>query len=141
MARKRFRELVWEPPSPHYLLDRVRRGWTLVALEWEREADPGEVPTLGLSPEVPYGLRVASDGLTLEEDPDERQIVIEMLNLIVRDDVSFSQVARELNEKGFRTREGNPWSQTAVFEMLPRMVDVAPTVFSSSEWEALKQRV
>lgn len=141
MARKRFREVVWEPPSPHYLLDRVRQGWTLVALEWEREADPGEVPAFGLRADVPYGLRVGADGLTLEEDPEERRVVVEMLNLIVRDDVSFSQVARELNEKGFRTREGDPWSQTAVFEMLPRMVEVAPAVFSSSEWEALKQRL
>jgi hypothetical protein len=25
--------------------------------------------------------------------------------------------------------------------MLPRMVEVAPTIFSSEEWEALKQRL
>ncbi len=38
MARNRIREVVWERPSPHYLLERARMGWTLVALEWEREA-------------------------------------------------------------------------------------------------------
>lgn len=141
MARKRIREVVWEPPSPHYLLERARKGWTLVALEWEREADPDEVPSLGLIPEVPYGLKVAADGLALEENPVERQALIAMLNLIVKDDVSFSQVARELNERGFRTRAGNKWTQTNVFEMLPRMVEVAPTLFSSLEWEALKQRI
>jgi hypothetical protein len=141
MARRRIREVVWEPPSPHYLLERARKGWTLVALEWEREADPDEALPLGLNPEVPYGLQVAADGRSLEEDPEERQVLIALLNLIVKDDVSFSQVARELNEKGLRTREGNKWTQTAVFEMLPRMVEVAPTVFSSREWEALKQRI
>jgi len=141
MARKRIREVVWEPPSPHYLLERVRKGWTLVALEWEREADPDEALPLGLNPEVPYGLKVTADGLALEENPDERQALTAMLNLIVKDDVSFSQVARELNEKGFRTREGNNWTQTAVFEMLPRMVEVAPNIFPSQEWEALRQRI
>jgi len=141
MARKRIREVVWEPPSPHYLLERARKGWTLVALEWEREADPDEGPSPGLSAEVPYGLKVAADGLALEENPDERQVLIAMLNLIVKDDVSFSQVARELNEKGFCTRAGSKWTQTAVFEMLPRMVEVAPTLFSSREWEALKPRI
>ena len=69
------------------------------------------------------------------------EVLTAMLNLIVKDDVSFSQVARELNEKGYRTRAGLNWTQTAVFEMLPRMVEVAPTVFSSEEWEALKQRL
>ena len=141
MSKKHVREVVWEPPSPHYLMERVRKGWTLVALEWEREADPDEVQLPGLNPEVPYGLKVAADGRSLEEDPKERQALAAMLDLIVRDDVSFSQVARELNEKGFRTREGTKWTQTAVFEMLPRMVEVAPTVFSSQEWEALKQRI
>jgi len=86
-------------------------------------------------------LRVSSNCLTLEENPDEREALTAMLNLIVKDDVSFSQVARELNEKGFKTREGNRWTQTAVFEMLPRMVEVAPKIFSSEEWEALKQRL
>ena len=141
MPTKRVREVVWEPPSPNYLLERVRKGWTLVALEWEREMDAEEIRSAGLNADVPYGLRVSSNCLTLEENPDERAALTAMLNLIVKDDVSFSQVARELNEKGFRTREGTRWTQTAVFEMLPRMVEVAPTVFSSEEWEALKQRL
>lgn len=141
MARKRFREVVWEAPSPHQLMEKVRKGWTLVALEWERETSPDEFESTELSREVPYGLRVAPDGQNLEEEPAEREVLTAMLNLIVKDDVSFSQVARELNERGYRMREGVEWTQTAVFEMLPRMVEVAPTVFSSQEWEALKQRI
>ncbi len=141
MARKRLREVVWEPPSPYQLMEKVRKGWTLVALEWERELEPGESAAEGLNSESPYGLRVAVDGKTLEEHPAEREVLTAMLNLIVKDDVSFSQVAGELNEKGFRTRDGFKWSQTTVFEMLPRMVEVAPTIFSSEEWEALKTRL
>ncbi len=141
MAKKRMREVVWEAPSPHQLMEKARKGWTLVALEWEREMEPGEAVAAGLSPEIPYGLRVAADGLTLEENPSEREVLTAMLNLIVKDDVSFSQVAGELNERGLRTRDGFKWTQTAVFEMLPRMVEVAPTIFSSEEWVALKARL
>ncbi len=141
MAKKRMREVVWEAPSPNHLMEKVRKGWTLVALEWEREMEPGEVEAVGLNPEVPYGLRVAANGMTLEENPAEREVLTAMLNLIVKDDVSFSQVAGELNEKGFRTRDGFKWTPTAVFEMLPRMVEVAPTIFSTDEWEALKHRI
>lgn len=141
MPTKRVREVVWEPPSPQYLMEKARQGWSLVALEWEREIDSEEAKSIGLSCDVPYGLRLAADSLTLEENPEEREILTVMLNLIVKDDVPFSRVAQELNEKGFRTREGFQWTQCAVFDMLPRLVEVAPTIFSSEEWEALKHRL
>ncbi len=140
MPTRRVREVVWEPPSPHYLMEKARKGWTLVALEWEREMDPEEARTLGLISDVPYGLRVAANSLTLEEDPDERRIIGEILALVVRDDMRFSMVAEALNEKGVRTRDGKPWTQTAIFEMLPRLIEVAPEVLSSEQWDALKQR-
>ena len=141
MPTKRVREVVWEPPSPHYLMEKARKGWNLVALEWEREMDPEEARAIGLDSDVPYGLRVATNSLTLEEDPDERAILVEMLGLIVRDDVRFSMIAESLNEKGLRTRGAKAWTSSAVFEMLPRLVEVAPTILSSEQWEALKSRL
>ncbi len=141
MAVRRVREVVWEPPSPHYLMEKARKGWTLVALEWERELDADEARSMGLDCDVPYGLKVAVNSLTLEENPDERVVLTEMLNLLVKDDVGFSTVARALDEKGFRTRDGKAWTQSAVFEMLPRLVEVAPTILSSEEWETLKSRL
>ena len=141
MPTRRVREVVWEPPSPHYLMDKARKGWTLVALEWEREMDADEARSLGLVCDVPYGLRVATNSLTLEENHDERVVLTEMLGLLVRDDVRFSQVAEALNDKGYRTREGKAWTQSAVFEMLPRLVEVAPNILPSEEWEALQKRL
>ncbi len=141
MPTKRVRELVWEPPSPHYLMEKARQGWTLVALEWEREIDADEGAPIGLNRDVPYGLRLAADSGTLEENPEEREILTRMLNLIVKDDVPFSRVVQELNAQGFRHRDGRPWTQSAVFDMLPRLVEVAPTIFSSEEWESLKHRL
>jgi len=141
MATKRVREVVWEPPSPHYLMEKARKGWTLVALEWEREMEPEEARSIGLSRDVPYGLRVAADSLTLEENPEELEMLTAMLDLIVKDDVPFSRVADELNQRGFRTRKGSKWTQSAVFEMLPRLVEVAPAIFSTEEWAALKRHI
>ncbi len=140
MPTRRVREVVWEPPSPHYLMQKARQGWSLVALEWEREMDAAEARSIGLVCDVPYGLRVAAKSVTLEEDQDERAIITEILSLIVRDDLRFSEVAGSLNAKGFRMRDGKPWTQTAIFDMLPRLIEVGPEVLSSDEWEALKRR-
>jgi hypothetical protein len=141
MPTRHVREVVWEPPSQQYLMERSRKGWTLVALEWVREVSDEEARSLGLPAEVPYGLRVASTSLTLEEDPNERVVLLEMLGLIVKDDVRFSMIASALNEKGFRTREGKAWTPSEVFDMLPRLVEVAPTILTSEQWEALKARL
>jgi hypothetical protein len=121
-------------------MERARKGWTLVALEWEREMTEQEARSIGLPSDVPYGLRIASSSLTLEEDPGERVVLVEMLGLIVKDDVRFSMVAEALNGKGFHTRDGKRWTPSAVFDMLPRLVEVAPTILTSEEWEALKVR-
>ncbi|MBP1636142.1 MAG: hypothetical protein H6Q10_2716 [Acidobacteria bacterium] len=141
MPTMRVRETVWEPPSPHQLLEKARKGWTLVALEWEREMAPEEAVSMGLACDVPFGLRIAANSLTLEEDPQERAILTAMLDLLVQDDLRFSEIARALNEKGLRRRGGGSWTQSDVFEMLPRVVEVAPTILKSDQWEKLKSRL
>ncbi len=140
MPTRRVREVVWEPPSPNYLMEKARQGWSLVALEWEREMGQEEARAMGLVCDVPYGLRVAANSITLEEEPEERAIIIEILSLLVRDDMRFSNVADALNGKGLRTRAGKTWTQTALFDMLPRLIEVGPEVLSSEQWEALKRR-
>ncbi len=140
MPTRRVREAVWEPPSPSYLMEKARKGWTLVALEWEREMDPEEARNIGLLCDVPYGLQVAANSLTLEENVEERKIITEMLGLIVNDEMRFPMVADALNEKGFRMRDGKAWTQTAVFDMLPRLIEVAPEILPSEAWEALRRR-
>jgi len=136
MAKKRIREVVAGPPGPDYLRARQEEGWRLVALEWEREAEDTERAP---REEVPFGLKVADDCMHLEEDPDESQALRLMLDLIVDDEIPLSRVSNELNEKGFRTRSGSKWTQAAVFEMLPRLIESAPRIFSTDEW-ALRKR-
>jgi hypothetical protein len=120
-----FREVLFGPLNYPSLQEKVEEGWRLVALEWERLAAAGEGNDEIRKEEVPYGLRVAGDCQHLEEDPAEREILERMLDLIAADK-SMSKVAEALNKEGFRTRKGFPWTQTAVFDMLPRLIDAAP---------------
>jgi hypothetical protein len=57
-----------------------------------------------------------------------------MMELLVQD-FSYSSIVSDLNEKGFRMRDGRPWSRIAVFNMIPRLIDVGPRFFNSDEWE------
>ena len=146
MARNiRLREPLSGSPTLEHLNQRMASGWRLVALEWEKEAD-GE--TAGSTPDVeepkteqiPYGLQVSSDGQRLMENPVERQIVILALDRIV-EDAPLSQVADELNRAGYRTRGGNPWTPAAIFNLLPRMIEVGPRLFVSEDWTHRRERL
>jgi Recombinase len=133
MAKERVREVLSGPLSQDYVSQKAKQGWKLAALEWEREVE--EQPAEGLPQEVPFGLKIAPDGSRLEENTSEKQALILMMDLIVQD-CPLSQVAEELNRRGFRTRSGANWSPGAVFDLLPRLIEVGPRIFSSSEWAA-----
>jgi Recombinase len=126
---ERVREMVQGPLSQDYVNQKAQEGWKLTALEWEREIE--ETPRL--SEPVPYGLQVGPDCSHLEENASEKQALIQMMDLIVQD-APLSLVAEELNRKGFRTRNGSNWTPGSVFDMLPRLIQVGPHIFSSAEW-------
>ena len=134
---ERVRQAVAGSVSESEIKQQADKGWKLVALEWEREVEAEEER---LPVEVPFGLRVSPDTQRLVEDPDEREILVQMMELIVQDG-SYSKIALELNRRGFRTREGEKWTPISVFEMLPRLIEVGPHLFRSTEWERRKQPV
>src|SRR5690242_7707542 len=106
------------------------QGWTLVAMEWEREVSEQEEEERAA--EVPFGLQVASGAL--HENSTETETLVDMLELII-DEGPYWRIAEELNRRGRRTRRGTKWGPVSVFEMLPRLVEVAPRIFSSSQWQ------
>lgn len=108
------------------------QGWTMVAVEWQREVSAEE----RAEAEVPFGLQVS--GGALHEDAAETTALVDMLELII-DEGPYWRVAEELNRRGRRTRRGTKWSPVSVFEMLPRLIEVAPRIFSSAEWQRRKQ--
>ena len=139
MARlERKHEILSEPLTDAWVRSRSAEGWQPVAVVWERQVEgAAEACTRR---HVPFGLRIADDCQHLEEDRTEVDAMVLMLRLIISEQ-PFSAIAVQLNDKGFRTRQGTAWNQTSVFHMLPRLIEVAPSIYSSSEWMALRPRL
>lgn len=134
---ERTRDILNGPLTNDLLRQRADAGWQVAAIEWRREL-PGNAPIESHVGEIPYGLRISEDCLRLEVDPEENHILMQMMELLVQD-FPFTSVASDLNEKGYRTREGKRWSAVSVFNMLPRLVEAGPTMFPTEEWEARRQ--
>lgn len=117
--------------------EQAEKGWKLVAVEWEREIESADDQ---LPPEIPFGLRVSADTQRLEEDPNERELLYSLMELIVQEG-SYARIADEINRRGFRTRQGTRWSPVSVFEMLPRLIEVGPHVFQSEDWQKRRQQI
>jgi len=132
---ERVRQVVAGSLGEEDLKQQAEKGWKLVAVEWEREVDVAEDALQG---DVPYGLQIAPQTQRLEENPAEREILVQLLELLVQEG-SYARIADEINRRGFRTREGARWSSVSVFEMLPRLIEVGPHVFRSAEWQKRRQ--
>jgi hypothetical protein len=137
---ERIRDVISGPFSSEIIGQRMAAGWQLVSIEWRRELPDSEAPTEGaFSEDIPYGLRISDDCQRLEIEPTENQALMLMMDLLGQD-FSYSHIVSDLNEKGFRTREGKPWSRVAVFNMMPRLIEVGPRLFHSDEWKSRQQK-
>ena len=137
---ERIRDTVTGPVLDAVMRQRLAAGWQPVSIEWRRELPDSERPTEGaFAEQIPYGLRISDDCQRLEIDPTENQILLQMMESLVQD-FSFSSIASDLNEKGFRTRDGKRWNPVAIFNMIPRLIDVGPRLFSTEEWERRREK-
>jgi len=137
---ERIREAVKGPLDTDYIRKREHEGWRLIGVEWEVEWERETDSAASTSPqaasnleEAPFGTQIASDCERLEENPTEMEFLLSMMELIIQD-ISISKVAEELNRKGFRTRKGNEWGPVAVFNMLPRLIELTPKIFATEQW-------
>jgi hypothetical protein len=137
---ERVREEMAVPPAQDYWKRKADAGWRLAAVEWTRELPGTETIPRDPAEEIPYGLQISEDCSRLEVNHAERETLMAMLELIVQDR-TLSQVAGELNARGFRTRRGTEWSAASVFNLLPRMIEVGPNVFSQEEWATRRRRL
>ena len=139
-----MREKVSILPTAQYLSKMHDAGWSLVALEWEREVEvAGQTPEPKVEPgfeEIPFGLRVATDCRHLEDDPLEMQTLRFLTEMIVQD-LSFKSMADALNIREYRTRDGRPWTTASVFKLTPRLIEIAPRILSGTEWEARRKQI
>jgi hypothetical protein len=131
---EQYREVLKRALTQEYLELMAKQGWQPVSIEWQREVESGKRPQEPrLVEEIPYGLRVSNDCLHLEQHPEEIKVLVQMMELLIADR-PLSQVAAELNQAGYRTRSGAGWTAIGVFDMLPRLVEAGPQIFSSEEW-------
>lgn len=142
---ERLRQPVNAFPSDEDILQRVKEGWRLVAVEWERPLSQTSRPSPAAAPttkpiEVPFGLKVSTDCRYLEEDPFEMEVLTSSMELMISE-CPFTRIADELNRKGFRTRGGEEWSSVTVFNMLPRLIEVGPRIFPSEDWAERRRKI
>jgi hypothetical protein len=136
---ERIRDVISGQFSPAIVQQRTAAGWQMVSIEWRRELPDNEAPTEGAyNEDIPYGLRISDDCLRLEVNPTENQAMMLMMELLGQD-FSYSSIVSDLNEKGFRMRDGKPWNRIAVFNMMPRLIEAGPRMFSSEQWKRLRQ--
>jgi hypothetical protein len=136
---ERIRDVMSGPFSPEVIQQRTAAGWQMMSIEWRRELPAGEAPTEGaFDDDIPYGLRISEDCTRLEVEPRENQTLMLMMELLGQD-FSYSSIVSDLNEKGFRMRDGKPWNRVAVFNMMPRLIEAGPRLFSSDEWKRLRR--
>lgn len=138
MSMDRYREVLSGALTPEHIEKRLSEGWEAVAVEWQRPTAADETGEELVS-EVPYGLMVAQDCYHLKTHPGEHKAMVTMLEMIC-DDQPLSQVATKLNDLGSATRSGKPWTQSAVFDLLPRLVEVAPEIFATENWSERRKR-
>lgn len=134
---ERVRQVLSGPLESTDLQQRTSQGWKPVAIEWEREV---ETANDQLPAELPFGLQIAPETQRLEENPAEREILFQLMELIIQEG-SYAHVADEVNRRGFRTRQGARWTPVSVFEMLPRLIEVGPQLFKSAEWQRRRQEI
>ena len=138
---ERIRQVLSSPFGADDLKTQTEQGWRIVAIEWERELpETSTQPVSSSAEEPPFGLRVSDNADQLEVNPTEREALFTMMELTVQEG-PYSRIADELNRRGFRTRHGRKWSPISVFQMLPRLIEVGPRIFSTDEWQERRKKL
>lgn len=137
---ERMREVLTESLTQSYIDRKSGEGWKPVVVVWERQVEGHPSASLNLAEEPPYGLKIAEDCLQLEQDIHEKEALLVMLEMIIQDK-PLSEIAEALNQRGFRTRHNTKWTPGTVFDMLPRLIDIGPRVFTSEEWVVRRGRL
>ena len=137
-ALERFRQSISGPIDLDVFQERIQAGWRVVAFEWERQVSEEAAPEQPRTQQVPFGAEIAPDASGLAENRTEMEVLFRMMEMIV-EEVPYTYIADELNRAGFRTRKGRRWSAVSVFELLPRLIEVGPTILFSDEWRRRRQ--
>ena len=75
----------------------------------------------------------------LQPKTEEVEVLQTILEMIVVEK-GVSHIAAELNNRGYAMRSGKPWTSTAVFDLLPRLIETAPDILKSEDWQARRHK-
>jgi hypothetical protein len=137
---ERMRDFLSGPLTPAYIDQKSGEGWKPVVVIWERQVEGGKPEPANITEQIPYGLKISEDCMQLEQDIHEKEALVVMLEMIIQEK-PLTEIAASLNQRGFRTRYNNMWTPGAVFDMLPRLIEVGPRVFTSEEWVVRRGRL
>ena len=137
---ERMREVLAGPLTPAHIDQKSGQGWKPVVVVWERQVEGDKPEPANITEQVPYGLKISEDCLQLEQDIQEKEALVVMLEMIIQDK-PLTEIAESLNQRGFRTRYNTNWTPGTVFDMLPRLIEVGPRVFTSEEWVERRGRL
>ncbi len=70
--------------------------------------------------EIPYGYRKASDGIHLEKDEREQEIIEEILRMN-ESGLAIRKICTVLNERGIATKKGGTWAKTNLGYIMQRV--------------------
>jgi hypothetical protein len=121
-----------------YLVAKTVQGWRLSAIEWVREIDSEGAAEEGSKPgtegeELAYGIRLSESGTSVERNAQEIAVLLLILEEIIKER-RVTEIAAVLNRAGHRTRSGALWTPAAVFNLLPRLIEIGPQLLNSPEW-------
>jgi len=141
-VQRRLRDVISGPLTFDYVQERLSAGWVPVAMEWMMPISTAAEPPGPAPHEVqpPYGFRVGESGKALEPNPEEIDVLYVILEQIVRDK-RCTQIADELNRRHLMQRAGGAWTSSAVFELLPRLIEAGPLLVKSKEWANRRQEI
>ena len=133
---ERVRDIVTGELTLDYFVRRSAEGWHLASIEWVREAStakPNSASAPRVDSDVPYGLQFAEGGMKLEENPFEMSVLLIILEQIVQER-RITDIAAQLNLRGYHTRDGAAWNAADVFNLMPRLIETGPGLLKSAEW-------
>ena len=70
--------------------------------------------------EIPYGYRKASDGIHLEKDEREQEIIEEIFSMN-DSGIAIRKICHNLNERGIATKKGGTWAKTNLGLIMKRV--------------------
>lgn len=141
---KYLRDRVQHPVSLDYFQEKLSTGWKIETIEWSKEDgvasyNPVSLPEPG-EEAAPYGLEIVTESQQLRHNPQEIAVLMTILEMVVADK-GVPLIADELNQRGYRTRRGTRWVAPAVFDLLPRMIEMGPQLLTTAEWQARRSQL